>query len=163
MTPVEKSVLEGLSKGIQAELAAYVFYRKAMDVTNDKKVKEILAWLAEEEKQHYKLIEHQYDSLVRSERWVSYNDIMRREDLPDLDEKMEEVHDKYIDEVDENMTPKRILEIGLLLEQRARDLYAELEKKVDDPEGKETYQYLVRFETGHIAKIEAMMKAMGFA
>jgi rubrerythrin len=42
MSPVAKSVLEGLNKGIQAELAAYVFYRKAMDVAKDEKVKEIL-------------------------------------------------------------------------------------------------------------------------
>jgi rubrerythrin len=162
MSPVAKSVLEGLNKGIQAELAAYVFYRKAMDVAKDEKVKEILGWLAGEEKEHYRLIERQYDSLVRSEMWVSYNDIMRSEDLPDLDEKMESVHDEYIDEVDENMTPKRMLEIGLSLEKRACDLYTELEQKVDDPKGKETYQYLIRFETGHIAKIQAMMKEMGF-
>jgi len=163
MTPVEKAVIEGINKGIQAELASYVFYRKALDVTKDDRIKEILEWLAGEEKQHYKLLETQHDSLIRSEKWVTYNDIMRSEDLPNIDEHMEEVHDAYLDEVDENITPKRILEIGLALEERARDLYADLAEKMEDPKGKETYEYLVRFETGHVAKIQKLMKDMGLS
>ncbi|MBU1319464.1 MAG: ferritin family protein [candidate division Zixibacteria bacterium] len=161
MSSVEKSVLDGLSRGIQAELSAYVFYKKALDNTRDKKVKEILSWLAGEEREHYRLLERQYDNLVRSELWVAYNDIMLKEGLPDIDERTDEIHDELIDEVDENMTAKRILEIGLILETRARDLYTELGKQVTDPKGKETYAYLVRFETGHIAKIETMMKDLG--
>jgi rubrerythrin len=160
---VSKVMLEGLNKGIQAELAAYVFYKKAMGVSKDAKVSEILNWLAGEEKEHYKLLERQHDSLVRSEKWVTYNDIMNKAGLPDIDERVEDVHNEYIDEVDENMTPKRILEIGLALEHRAKDLYTELGTQVDDPNGKETYDYLVRFETGHIVKIQAMMKDLGFA
>jgi rubrerythrin len=160
---VSKKTLDGLSRGIQAELAAYVFYKKAIEVSTDNRIIDILQWLANEEKDHYKLLEHQYDSLVRSEIWVTYNDIMRQPGLPNLDEKMEDVHTDYIDEVDEDMTAKRMLEIGLALEKRAKDLYTELGNAVDDPMGKETYAYLVRFETGHMAKIQAMMKEMGYA
>jgi len=161
MSPIEKSVLDGLTRGIQAELSAYVFYKKSLNHTKDAKVKEILSWLAGEEKDHYRMLEGQYDSLVRSEMWVAYNDIMLKEGLPDIDEKTEDIHDELIDEVDENITPKRILEIGLILEKRARDLYTELGNQIQDAKGKETYQYLVRFESGHIVKIQGLMKDLG--
>ena len=98
MTPVEKAALEGLDKGIQAELAAYVFYKKALPVTSDERVKSLLMWLADEERMHYRVLEREYDSLVRSEKWVSYNDIMREAGLPDLDERMQEVHEESLKE-----------------------------------------------------------------
>lgn len=161
MTPVDNEVLEGLSRGIQAELAAYVFYKKALALNKDENLDEVLKWLAGEEKEHYAILEGQYRSLIKSERWVAYNDIMKKEGLPDIDEHTEKVHDTLIEEVDENTSPKRILEIALLLEVRARDIYQELEEKTENPEGKKTYGYLVRFEAGHIAKIKSIAGKMG--
>jgi rubrerythrin len=157
MSPVEKSVLDGLSKGILAELAAYVFYKKCLGLTKDNRITEILTKLAADEKDHYRILEGQYDNLVRSEMWVTYNDILRKSGLPDIDEKTEEVHDKLIDSVNADTTPLRMLEIALILEERARDLYADLAKKVTDPKGKETYEFLTKFESGHVAKVKTMM------
>jgi rubrerythrin len=157
MSPIEKSVLDGLSKGILAELSAYIFYKRCLGLTRDKRITEILTKLAADEKDHYRILEGQYDSLVRSEMWVTYNDILRKAGLPDIDEKTEDVHEKLIDQVDGNSTPLQMLEIALLLEERARDLYADLAKKVADPKGKETYEFLTKFESGHVAKVKAMM------
>jgi rubrerythrin len=163
MTPVEKAVLAGLSKGIQAELAAYVFYKKASAVCTDDEVKLLLNWLAEEERTHYFGLERQYDSLVRSEMWVTVNDAMRQSGLPDIEWKMQGIHEDFIEVVDEKITPKRILEIGLTLEKRACALYAGLADVTDDPAGKETYQFLSRFEQGHVRKIESIMEELGYA
>ncbi|MCK4657709.1 MAG: ferritin family protein [candidate division Zixibacteria bacterium] len=163
MTPVEKATLAGLSKGIQAELAAYVFYKRALAVCIDDKVKLLLSWLAEEERTHYFALEQQYDSLVRSEMWVTVNDALRQGGLPDIDWEMQEIHEDFLEEVDEKITPKRILEIGLTLEKRACALYAGLADVTDDPAGKETYQFLSRFEQGHVTKIESAMKELGYA
>jgi len=79
MSPAPKATLEGLSKGIQAELSAYVFYKKGMEVTRDDKLRGLLTILAAEEKVHYRILEGQYDSLVRSEMWVTYNDVLNKE------------------------------------------------------------------------------------
>lgn len=157
MSPVEKSVLDGLSKGILAELSAYVFYKKCLHLTKDKRISDILTKLAADEKDHYRILEGQYDNLVRSEMWVTYNDILRKAGLPDIDEKTEDIHDKLIDSVNADSTPLQMLEIALILEERARDLYADLAKKVADPKGKETYEFLAKFESGHVAKVKAMM------
>jgi len=158
MASVSQTVLDGLNTAIQAELAAYVFYKKGMNTTKNEKLKGLLADLASEEKDHYKILERQYDNLVRSEMWVAYNDIMLKPGLPDMDEKMEDVHDEYIDEISDKTPPMRILEIALMLEERARDFYTDMAEKVDDPKGKDMFKYLSRFENGHAAKIQKMMK-----
>jgi rubrerythrin len=158
MSPVEKAVLDGLNKGIQAELAAYVFYKRGMQVTNNDKLRDILSKLAYDEKDHYRILEGQYDSLVRSEMWVTYNDILHRAGLPKIDEKMEQVHDALVAQISDKSTPMQILEIALLLEERARDLYIDLADSTIDPKGKDTYNYLSKFESGHVAKVKKMME-----
>jgi len=158
MAPVSQAVLDGLNLGIQAELAAYVFYMKGRKVTNDKRLKDLLGRLAAEEKDHYRILEHQYDNLVRSEMWVAYNDIMLKPGLPNMEEKMENIHDEYIDELSNQTSAMRILEIALMLEERARDFYEDLAEKAGDPKGKDMFNYLSRFESGHVVKIQRMLK-----
>jgi len=84
--------------------------------------------------------------------------IRSKEGLPDIDERMAEVHHQMLDEISETTSPMRILKIALTLEEQARDLYAELAKKTEDPKGKETYDYLTRFENTHVTKIQTLMK-----
>jgi len=161
MATVSQVVLDGLNTGIQAELAAYVFYRKAMLVIKDEGLNELLGALAVEEKDHYRVLEKTYDNLVRSEMWVAYNDIMLKSGLPDIDEKLEDVHTDFIDEINEQSTPLRILEIALSLEVRARDLYAGLAEQVEDPKGKEMFSFLANFEKSHAVKIQKMIDNLG--
>lgn len=159
MSPVSQTVLDGLNTGIKAELSAYVFYMKGFQLTRDNKLKELLAQLASEEKDHYKILERQHDNLIRSEMWVAYNDIMLQPGLPDMDEKMEDIHNEHIDEISSETSPLRLLEIALMLEKRARDLYSDLAGKVDDPKGKDMFEYLSKFENGHVIKITKLMEA----
>ncbi len=157
MCAVEKAVLEGLKKGIQQELAAYLFYKKGLGFVKDEELRDMLTKLASDEKDHSRILEGQYDCLVRSEMWNTYNDILKKEGLPDIDENMAEIHNELIDELSEATTPLRVLEIALILEKQARDFYAVLAEKVKDPKGKDTYIFLSKFEQGHINKIERLM------
>ncbi len=160
MAAVSQAVLDGLNTGIQAELAAYVFYTKGMKTTKNDRLKDLLGKLAAEEKDHYKILERQYDNLVRSEMWVAYNDIMLKPGLPDMDEKMEDIHNEHIDEISDQTPAMRVLEIALMLEERARDFYAGMAGKVDDPKGKDMFNYLSKFENGHVTKIQKLMKEL---
>jgi rubrerythrin len=158
MSPVEKLILDGLNKGIQAELAAYVFYKKGLKIAKDSKLREILSKLAYDEKDHYRILEGQYDSLVRSEMWNTYSDVLRREGLPNIDEKIDDVQEILINKINDSSTPFQILEIALKLEERARDLYISLANMTVDQKGKDTYEYLAKFETGHVNKVKKMME-----
>jgi len=158
MSPVAKVILDGLSKGIQAELAAYVFYKKAMKLMADDKLRDLLGQLAGDEKDHYRILEGQYDNLVRSEMWNTISDVLRQEGLPDIDEKMEQVHENLIDDISESTRPIEVLDIALILEERAINLYTDMARRVGDPKGKEMFEFLAKFEKGHALKIKKLME-----
>ena len=145
--------LDVLSKGINAELASYVFYKRAAAKVASKEVSDLLIKLASEEKDHYWTLEGEYDNLVRSEKWVTYNDIMRKDHLPEIPEEMTGAHKKRLEALDKTGDERSILKIALELELEARDLYKSQIDKVDDSLAKEMYTYLSKVEQGHVNTI----------
>lgn len=155
-----REALDVLSKGINAELAAYVFYQRASDKVDSDEISKLLLKLASEEKDHYWTLEAEYDSLVRSEKWVTYNDIMRREGLPKIPEEMAETHKKRLDALDNTRDERFILNMAVELEEEARDLYRGQAEKIDDPAAKEMYSYLAKIEQGHVNLISGWLKKL---
>ena len=153
--------LDALSRGINAELAAYVFYKRASEKIEDQKIAAMLTRLAGEEKDHYWALEAEYDSLVRSEKWISYNDIMRKDGLPEMPEEMAENHKRRLDALETTSDIRSILGMAMELEEEARDMYRSQIDKVDDPLAKEMYTFLSKFEQGHINVISGWLAKLG--
>lgn len=153
--------LDALSRGINAELAAYVFYKRASEKIEDQEIAAMLTELAGEEKDHYWTLETEYDSLVRSEKWISYNDIMRKDGLPEIPEEMAGNHKKRLDALETTSDIRSILGMALELEEEARDLYRSQIDKVDDPLAKEIYIFLSKFEQGHVNIINDWLAKLG--
>lgn len=158
MTPVNQETLQALTSGIQAEVASYVFYREALKKQQAVEIKTILEELALEEKRHFHLLERQYDSLVRSEKWISTADIMKQEGLPDVPEDMSQTHRELIAEVARTNSLKEILGIALRLEEQARDIYVKALTFVQSDDGKKMFERLVSFEEGHVRKVRGMLE-----
>ncbi|HOP06394.1 MAG TPA: ferritin family protein [candidate division Zixibacteria bacterium] len=159
MSAVHHDTLMALTAGIQSEVASYVFYREAALKDIDNEVKDILTMLALEEKDHYMILERQYDALVRSEKWNTTTDALRKEGLPEVDEEMQEKHRELIDEVTATGNDiHKILLIALRLEEEACDLFDDAVQKVDSAEGKEMFRRLAKFEEGHARKINELIK-----
>lgn len=158
MKEATQKSLDALSFGINAELAAYVFYKRACEIVKHKELSELLSRLAAEEKSHYWTLETEYDSLVRSEKWVTYNDIMRKQGFPDMPEEMAESHKQRIDKLENTTEPKEILAIAIKLEEEARDFYKDQIGKVADPAAIEIYSFLTKFEQGHVNVLTALAK-----
>lgn len=152
--------LDVLSGGINAELAAYMFYKKASVKVKDEKHIAAFDRLAGEEKDHYWTLEAEYDSLVRSEKWVTYNDLMRKSGLPDMPEEMAETHKKRIDVLDTLSDIKAILKLALELENEAYNYYSSQMGKMTEPEAIEMLDYLSKFEMGHINLITKWIKEL---
>ena len=152
--------LEILSGGINAELAAYVFYKRAAEKIGANKFVKMFEKLAGEEKDHYWTLEAEYDSLVRSEKWVTYNDLMRKTGLPEIPEEMSEQHKKRIDKLETITEPVKILRLALELEQEAYNYYIFQADKIDDPAAKEMLDHLSKFELGHINLIKKWIKEL---
>jgi rubrerythrin len=158
MKEATQQSLDALSEGINAELAAYVFYKRAGEKVNNRELSALLGRLAGEEKDHYWTLEAEYDSLVRSEKWVTYNDIMRKEGLPEMPEEMAEVHSKRLALLESTDDPREILSIAIELEEQARDFYLSQIDKVSDPAASDFYSYLSKFEQGHVNVLTGWMK-----
>ena len=152
--------LDILSKGINQELAAYVFYKRAAEKINDDDFKSMLLELAGDEKDHYWVLEGEYDSLLRSEKWVTYNDIMRKDGLPEIPEEMAEHHQKRLDDLEAVDDHKSILELALGLEKDAYELYHSQIDNFDDPVAKEMLTFLSKFELGHVKIIEKRIEQL---
>jgi len=145
--------LDILTKGINQELAAYVFYKRAAEKVDDD-YKAMFLDLAVDEKDHYWVLEGEYDHLQRSEKWVTYNDIMREKGLPEIPEEMAEHHQKRLDALDSVDDIKSMLILALELEREAHELYNSQIDKFDDPIAKEMLTFLSKFELGHVRIIE---------
>jgi rubrerythrin len=155
---VQQDILDNLSFAIQAEISAYVFYRHAMEKVKDRELKETLKSLANDEREHFRVLESQYDSLHRSERWITYKDALLVKGLPDIDEKITDAQKEMLGELEALTSQKAILELGLQKEQRAYELYKRQLEKATLPESRDMLERLMNFELGHVRKLESLIK-----
>ncbi|MBK5094156.1 MAG: ferritin family protein [Deltaproteobacteria bacterium] len=157
---VGEEALKFLNMGIEAELAAYVFYRRASKMIDDEVVRKVLDDLAMDEKKHFLQLEDAYDKNVRSEMWAPYKDIMTRDGLPDIDELMQGTHKELLGKIPNLKSMKDVLEIALTLEKEAADLYRNASSKAKDPEIRKIFDHLVAFEKVHVNKIEKALASL---
>ena len=157
---IAEEALKFLNLGIESELAAYVFYRRASKMIGDENIRKVLDGLSMDEKEHFLQLEDAYDKNVRSECWAPYKDIMSRDGLPDIDEMMQETHKELLGKVPSLKNRKDALEIALTLEKEAADLYRNASSKAKDPEIKKIFDHLVAFEKVHVKKIEQALSAL---
>ncbi len=161
MTPVNPQILMALTTGIQAEAASYVFYVEAAKKSQAAQFKDVLQKLALEEKMHFQILEGQHDSLVRSEKWISTADALKKPGLPEIGEDMAERHKELIREVQQADSVKIILDIAYRLEEEAYDLFDREASRTSSPDGKKMFTDLAKFESGHMTIIKEMMKKFG--
>ena len=161
MTPVNPDILAALTSGIQSEVAAYVFYIEAAKKIDAAEIQATLHQLAGEEKGHFHVLERQYDSLIRSEKWISTADILKQKGLPEINEEMTAVHKELIEQVRRIMGRREILEMALRLETEARDLFRGASQKSTSKEAKDIFDQLTRFEEGHMTIVRRLMAQVG--
>jgi rubrerythrin len=158
---VHPDILEALTSGIQSEVASYVFYIEAAKKMERGEMRKTLEELALEEKKHFHVLERQYDSLIRSEKWISTADVLKEKGLPEIGEDMTAQHRGLIDEVNRAPGIREILDIALRLEYEARNLFAKSRDIADTKEARETFDYLSRFEQTHVDRISGLIARLG--
>jgi rubrerythrin len=152
--------LKFLNLGIESEIAAYIFYKKAGQIVQDTGLKETLLKLAGDEKGHFLSLEDIYDRNVRSEMWAPYKDILAKEGLPDIDELVQETHKELLTRIRGVSTKREVLEMALLLEKEAFTLFSDASAKMRDPELKKVFDFLTGFERNHVVLIEKELAAL---
>lgn len=152
--------LKFLNLGIESEIAAYIFYKKAGRIVQDTGLQETLLKLAGDEKGHFLSLEDIYDRNVRSEMWAPYKDILAKEGLPDIDELVQETHKELLTRIRGVSTKREVLEMALLLEKEAFTLFSDASAKMRDPELKKVFDFLTGFERNHVVLIEKELAAL---
>jgi len=160
MTPINPKALDSLNWGISAEIKSYVFYLEAAKQATTKEFKETLLKLAGDEKEHYRILERQHSSLITSEQWISYTDILKQKGLPEINEEMADRHKELLDSVRKAPGQREILAIALILEKEANEVFSKAAGNAVDPEEKRTFQYLANFEKGHMKIIQGMIDSL---
>ena len=151
--------LDYLSAGIKAEIAAYVFYKKFAVKAASEKLRDTMLNFANEERKHFLSLEQHYDHYVRSEKWVTYRDLLSRDGLPDIDEAIGEKHIRRLVEMEASQSNLDGLKIALEFEEEARDLYTEAAAKSTAADVKQTFEFLAKFEAGHVKFVNELIAA----
>ncbi len=157
MAKPHPDVLAVLTLGIQAEVAAYVFYLEAAKKVTKKELIEPLKRMANEEKRHFHILERQYDSLIRTEKWNTTADVLKQEGLPEINEDMTNEHKELVKKVGNMKSDREILEMALALEIEARDTYKKAHDNADSEDARETFHHLANFEQGHVNLVNSMI------
>jgi rubrerythrin len=160
MSPVNPRVLESLNFGINQEIKSYVFYMEAAKQVKDDELKDSLLRLAGEEKEHYQILETQHHNLITSEQWVTYNDILNKNGLPEINEEMADKHKELINSIRSAQSEREILEIAYELEEDAYKIFSSALERATEPEEKKTFEFLMKFEKGHMKLIQSMIDSL---
>jgi sulfur-carrier protein adenylyltransferase/sulfurtransferase len=157
---VTEEALKYLNLGIESEIAAYVFYRRAGKSIDDPSLRAVLDRLASDEKGHFLTLEDTFDRNVRSECWAPYKDILSKPGLPDIDEMVQETHKDLLARIRSLRTKREVLEMALALEKEAFDLFTNASSRAGDPEVQKVFDFLAAFEKGHVQTIEKELAAL---
>jgi len=149
-----EDALKYVNLGINSEIAAYVFYKHAGAIVKEKALRDTLLKLANDEKGHFLSLEDIYDRNVRSEMWAPYKDILGKEGLPDIDELVQDTHKELLAKMRGVSTKREVLEMALMLEKEAFNLFSEASAKMKSPELKKVFDFLAGFERNHVVLIE---------
>ena len=155
-----EDALKFINLGINAEIAAYVFYKHAGGIVKEKGLQDTLHKLANDEKAHFLSLEDLYDRNVRSEMWAPYKDILNKEGLPDIDELVQDTHKELLARIGGVATKREVLEMALVLEKEAFTLFSEASAKVQGPELKKVFDFLAGFERNHVQLLEKELAAL---
>ncbi|GAB4235203.1 MAG: hypothetical protein OHK0028_11670 [Deltaproteobacteria bacterium] len=157
---ISEDALKFLNLGIESEIAAYIFYKRAGKIVQDAGLRETLLKLAGDEKGHFLSLEDLYDRNVRSEMWAPYKDILGKEGLPDIDELVQETHKELLARIKGISTKREVLEMALSLEKEAFNLFSDASARTKNPEIRKVFDFLTGFERNHVQLIEKELAAL---
>lgn len=146
MDDVAKRLSAGLKKAIQAEVEGYHFYMMAASNTPDPKGRTVFTSLAEDEKDHARFLQLQYDAVQAT---GSVDAAIRLGAPAPLAGRSPIFSDKIRDRLQEAHYEMTALSVGIQLELSAQQFYRHEAEAAVDPTVKGFYEELARWESGH--------------
>ena len=145
-----------LRRGMSLERDGYNFYTQAAERASGERGKAMFLDLAAQEEQHLRLLLAEYQTLEEGRGWLPHEEAMQT-DFP-LDPANPDLPGEEPPEPMPVFTPGReislegdiaALEFGLETERISRELYAQAAQETDDPQARQTYEFLTGQEEEH--------------
>lgn len=141
-----------LEDAVGMELAGLRFFERASGAMKHPRAKQMFLDLAKQEHRHINVLELQLGRVSEGKEWVDVNEAMaipasgtaifREQDLKELPLRPE-------------AGELEVLELGMEIERKSIEYYREAGSKSENPRARETFDWLVSEETGHLTILKA--------
>ncbi|MFC1993133.1 ferritin family protein [Chloroflexota bacterium] len=147
-----------LQIAIEREKEAQLFYREAANNAKDKNGKKLLQFLANEEGWHQAGLEKQLKSMMSTNTWQEWKEERTPISKNDLVETAETAHTREATSY-EHVTgdEKSAVRTALRAEMKAIRFYKDFAEATTVPDGKKTFESLVKQEEGHATILMSVM------
>lgn len=146
----KKVVLEAVKTAIITELRGLEIYRAAAERAEDPAAKQMFQSLADDELQHKKFLEQNYESLLKDGTWSVP---ATPENLSPLDHS-EIITDDFLSRVRGGAFEMGVVATGVLLEKTAIDYYSKMSKECPDEESAKVFEFLATWEEDHLKSLQ---------
>ncbi len=153
---MEDQALDILKEAILLERRGREFYQNVADRTEKAAVKDFFETMALEEERHIKVLSEQFHSLQESGSFASKAYVSTETDAIAT----AVLSDRIKESIAAAGFEAAAISAAISMEERAVKLYAERAEKTNDPEEKKLYDWLSRWEQGHLNALMDMDKAL---
>jgi len=152
---------EAVMLGIQLEDDGYAFYSRVAEASLDYRVKNLFSHLAEAEVEHKRVIREEIEPMFAPEWYREEDQEMMATYLRDVEKQpVFPAPDKAIEFAKSMKDAHRVVDIGILAEERARDYFSFLRDATQDTEGKDAFNRLRLEEIKHLELLLELRKEL---
>jgi len=143
---------EILQDAVQMELAGMKFFERAAEIMTHPRAKQMFLNLVKQERRHVSVLETQLGRVSGGMDWATLDEAMSAESSgasifgPDSSEELE---------LRPDAGELEVIEVGMRVEKKSIDYYKSAGLRSDNPRAKETFDWLVEEETGHLTILKA--------
>lgn len=141
---MDKDTLQALKIAATNEQKTREFYLQSAERVEDACGREMFLSLAEEELNHLRMVQRQYEALEGGEGWVSFAEAAAAEEFKPLEAR--KLSEKP---VDPTTSDRDALLLAIQLEHDSYELYTGEAERIDSPAGKQMYLHLANAERRH--------------
>lgn len=146
--PATNQIAKGLAIALYLEKKSYEYYSEKYNELQSNLFKSLVQFLAGQEKDHIAKIEELKESLIKKGTLPKDNSF-----------KIDPSMFSPITEITNNSHEIEILHIAMAFEKRAKEFYAQEEKKMKDKDVKQFYKDMTKFEEAHYKLLEGMYES----
>ena len=150
------NVLDILKNAYLMEQRGKTLYDTAANQAEDPDVKEFFRALAEDERVHMKVLEHQMNAVHHSGRFEELSHQAEEKNSPGLDI----LDDTLIQKINAAGFEATAVTAAVGFEEKAVKVYADRAKEAADTEEKRVYEWLSSWENLHLKRLVALQEAL---